>query len=67
MDIPLGTYRHFKGCVYEVIGVAKHSEDTQELVIYKRQKDDSLWARPIAMWNEHVDRDGYVGPRFVKI
>ena len=68
MEIVLGSYQHFKGGIYEVMGVAKHSENsTEELVIYKREKDGSLWARPVSMWSEHVERDGYSGPRFSKL
>jgi hypothetical protein len=63
--IKLGSYQHFKGGLYTVIGVAQHSEDeTQEFVVYKNQKTDQLWIRPLQMFLEEVDRDGYKGPRF---
>ena len=60
-----GRYRHFKGNEYEVIGVARHSETLEELVVYcALYGDGGLWVRPAAMWTERVERDGYCGPRF---
>lgn len=68
MEIKLGKYKHYKGHIYEVIGVAKHSEDPNlELVIYTRQNEDGknqLWARPIKMFMEDVETENYKGPRF---
>ena len=63
--IKLGKYRHFKGKDYQVLGVAKHSETLEELVVYKKLYDDhSMWARPLSMFTEEVEKDGYKGPRF---
>jgi hypothetical protein len=68
MDIKLGKYRHFKGMEYEVIGVAKHSESLEEMVVYRAlYGDGSLWVRPAAMWQETVTRDGVTKPRFTYI
>ena len=65
MEIKLGKYRHFKGNLYEVIGVARHSETLEEMVVYRALYGEyGLWVRPAAMWTETVDRDGYHGPRF---
>ena len=65
MEIKPGTYRHFKGNLYEVIGVATHSETREEMVVYRALYGKyGLWVRPAAMWTETVDRDGYHGPRF---
>lgn len=64
-EIKKGRYRHFKGNEYEVIGTAKHSETTEEYVVYKAlYGDGGLWIRPIEMWNETVERDGKIFKRF---
>ena len=66
--IKLGKYRHFKGGMYEVIGIAKHSETLEELVVYRAlYGDNELWVRPASMWNETVTRDGKTVPRFTYI
>ena len=66
MDIKLGKYRHFKGKEYEVIGIAKHSETLEPMVVYKALYDEGgIWVRPAHMWNETVDREDYQGPRFI--
>lgn len=68
MTIAPGTYRHFKGGLYTVIGVARHSETEEELVVYRPLSgEQGLWVRPVGMWNEAVDRDGVAGPRFTPI
>ena len=65
MDLKPGKYRHFKGNEYEIIGIAKHSETLEPMVVYKAlYSDGGLWVRPAAMWSEIVDRDDYHGPRF---
>ena len=48
-----GSYRHFKGTVYEVAGIATHSETGERLVIYAA--DGKTWARPLSNFCEHVD------------
>lgn len=64
-EIKKGRYRHFKGNEYEVIGTAKHSETTEEYVVYKAlYGDGGLWIRPKEMWNETVERDGKIFKRF---
>ena len=63
-----GRYRHFKGREYEVIGIARHSEDESPLVVYRKLYDDlSLWVRPADMWNEEVVRDGRTYTSFVRM
>ena len=65
MDIKPGKYRHFKGNMYEVIGVAKHSESLEEMVVYRAlYGSGDLWVRPVSMWNETVERDGKTFKRF---
>ena len=64
-DLQLGKYRHYKGNMYEVIGIAKHSETLEELVIYKAlYGKNELWARPIKMFFDEVEVDGKKVPRF---
>lgn len=68
MELKPGRYRHFKGNEYELIGVARHSETLEELVVYRALYGErGLWVRPAAMWSEHIDRDDYHGPRFSRI
>lgn len=63
-----GRYRHFKGKEYEVIGVAKHSETLEEYVVYRAlYGDGGLWVRPRTMFEEQVEVDGELKPRFVYI
>ena len=65
-NIKPGRYRHFKGNEYEVLGMAKHSETLDPMVVYRTlYGEGGLWVRPASMWTEEVDRDGYKGPRFI--
>ena len=67
-SIKPGRYRHFKGKEYEVLGVARHSETEEELVVYRALYSDfGLWVRPVSMWNEPVERDGKTFRRFTYI
>ncbi len=67
-SIKPGRYRHFKGKEYEVLGVARHSETEEELVVYRALYGDfALWVRPVSMWNETVERDGKTFRRFTYI
>lgn len=64
-----GIYRHFKGNQYQVIDIVRHSETTEEMVLYKplyKSKDfpNQMWVRPIGMFLETVERDGKKFPRF---
>jgi hypothetical protein len=60
-----GRYRHYKGSDYEVVGIARHSETEEELVVYRTlYGDGSLWVRPLAMFMEDVVVDGRQVPRF---
>ena len=68
MTVEPGIYEHFKGQRYEVFGIGTHSETGEALVYYRKLYDDySFWLRPVAMFVEHVERDGYSGPRFCKV
>lgn len=65
INIPNGIYKHFKGHVYKVIGIAKHSETLEEQVIYVSISDDSdIWVRPANMFIDMVERDGNRFQRF---
>ena len=67
-DIKPGRYRHFKGREYEVLGIARHSETEEELVVYRALYGDfGLWVRPVSMWNETIERDGKTFRRFTYI
>ena len=69
-EIRLGKYRHFKGNEYEVIGVARHSETLEKLVIYKslyeseRYPKGTLWARPLSLFLSKKRIDDKEVPRF---
>ena len=55
-----GIYRHFKGKLYQVVGVAFDSETLEEMVIYRRMYDDrSLWVRKKEMFLSEVDHEKY--------
>ena len=67
-EIQIGKYRHFKGNEYRVLGMARHSETMEEMVVYQAlYGEHGIWVRPAHMWSEQVDRDGYCGPRFTYI
>ena len=60
-----GIYRHFKGNMYEVLAVAKHSETLEEMVVYKAlYGEEDIWVRPASMWDEEIERDGKKFKRF---
>lgn len=60
-----GRYRHYKGKDYIVIGVARHSETDEELVVYRKDYgDQGMWVRPKKMFLETVEMDGKPVPRF---
>ena len=65
---PLGRYRHYKGGEYEVLGVARHSETLEPLVVYRPLAAASgLWVRPHAMFFEQIEVDGRLQPRFAPV
>jgi hypothetical protein len=67
-DTPLGRYRHYKGGEYEVIGVARHSETLEPLVVYRPLYNDSgLWVRPHAMFFGQLQVDGQPTARFTLV
>lgn len=65
-----GVYQHYKGKKYLVLGVAKHSETLEDLVVYASLYDNNLsalWVRPLQMFLETITVDGKQIPRFEKI
>ena len=65
MEIKPGIYRHFKGNMYRVIGMAHHSETMEDMVVYQALYGKmGLWVRPRHMFTETVERDGKTFPRF---
>lgn len=61
----VGKYRHYKGNEYEVIGIAKHSETLEKMVVYKAlYGDGEIWVRPYYMWDEMVEVGGKPVKRF---
>ena len=68
MEIPSGKYRHFKGGLYEIVCIAKNSETLEDTVIYRSLTEPAkIWARPLSMWDETVERDGITYKRFTKL
>jgi hypothetical protein len=64
-EIQPGRYRHYKGNEYTVLGVARHSETLEELVVYRQEYgEQGLWVRPAAMFAETVEVAGQTVPRF---
>ena len=68
MELKPGLYRHFKGNLYRLLYMAKHSETLEPMVVYQAlYGEQGIWVRPASMWHEHVDRDNYHGPRFYPV
>nr|WP_207063174.1 DUF1653 domain-containing protein [Motiliproteus sp. SC1-56] len=62
-----GLYRHYKGGLYRVLGVARHSETEEWLVVYRPcYGEQGLWVRPLAMFLESVEVQGRATPRFLR-
>ncbi len=60
-----GYYRHYKNLLYQVLGTVRHSESLESLTLYKAlYGEQGLWVRPAAMFNETVDIEGVIQPRF---
>jgi hypothetical protein len=63
--IELGRYRHYKGGEYEVVGVVRHSESLEPMVLYRPLHGNTgMWVRPFAMFMERVEHEGQRQPRF---
>ena len=67
-SIAPGKYRHFKGNEYEVLTIARHSETSEPMVVYKAlYGEGGIWVRPADMWLETVERDGHTYKRFTRV
>lgn len=67
-DTPLkGRYVHYKNIPVTVIGVARHSETLEELVVYSKDDTGEMWVRPVTMFCEDVVVEGQARPRFKKV
>ena len=65
MSLAKGIYQHYKGNLYQVVDIARHSETGEEHVVYRTLYGDySLWVRPLDMFTEDVQVDGEQRPRF---
>lgn len=63
-----GFYRHYKGGLYQVLGVAQHSETLEQLVVYRAcGGNKGLWVRPLGMFLEQITHTGVVQPRFAPV
>lgn len=63
--LKLGRYVHYKGNPYEVLGVSRHSETMEPLVVYRALYGEyGLWVRPLAMFVEEITVNGQRQPRF---
>lgn len=69
--VPIGaTFRHFKGKLYKILQIGRHSEDLTLYVVYQALYkteafgDNSVWIRPLTMFVETVTTDGKQIPRF---
>ena len=67
--IECGFYEHYKGGLYKVLGVSRHSETLDALVVYRSEESGEIWVRPAEMWNETVPDPSGSGemPRFRKV
>lgn len=60
-----GLYQHYKGKYYQVIGICRHSETLEEMVVYRHLDEDyGLWVRPKDMFEEDIIHEGQHRPRF---
>lgn len=67
-ELRMGKYQHYKGSLYQVEGIATHSETEEKLVVYRPlYGEGNLWVRPLAMFTENIEIAGKKQPRFAYI
>ncbi len=67
-NIKPGKYRHYKGNEYRVIGMARHSETLEPMVVYQALYGEmGIWVRPAYMWSEQVTVNGKTMLRFAPV
>lgn len=67
MNFKAGIYQHYKGNKYIALGVAKHSETLEQLVVYiplYDNEESKMWVRPLSMFMEEIEYNGVKQPRF---
>ena len=67
MALKPGKYKHYKGNLYQVLGIARHSETLEELVVYKalyQSEGKNIWVRPLQMFTETIEINGQQIARF---
>jgi len=65
LSLKPGIYQHYKGPKYKVLYVATHSETDEQLVIYQALYGEfGIWARPLSMFSETIEKDGQIIARF---
>jgi hypothetical protein len=71
--IEIGVYKHYKGNLYSVVFVGKHSETLEDMVVYKALYNspefgnNAVWIRPVSSFTSQVEVNGEKVPRFKKI
>jgi hypothetical protein len=61
-------YEHYKGMRYKILGVGRHSETLEELVVYQAlYGDGDIWVRPLGMFLEEIVIKGQSRPRFTRV
>lgn len=57
-EISIGKiYKHYKGNIYKIIALGKHSETCEDMVVYQSTKDGEVWLRPKSMWNDKINEN----------
>jgi hypothetical protein len=66
--LPGQQYRHYKGTVYQIVALAKHTETLEDMVVYQDTgSPEKVWVRPKGMFLEEIEKDGQIIKRFQPI